>query len=60
MGTVGDFYVHVQVELYSSFIRKGDDLFCLIFISFGEVALGTKVYVLIFDGSVILCIFFGV
>ena len=53
-GTAGDLYVHVQVESHSSFIRKGDDLFCSIPISFGEAALGTKVHVSTPDGSVTL------
>jgi len=53
-GRSGDLYVHVHVEPHRFFTREGDNLYCTVPVSFGEVALGAKIQVPTPDGSVTL------
>ncbi|MBS1814610.1 MAG: molecular chaperone DnaJ [Acidobacteria bacterium] len=50
-GPAGDLYVTLQVEDHSFFERDGDDLHCVIPISFPQAALGAEIEVPTMDGK---------
>ena len=44
-GPYGDLYVFVNVNDHPVFERKGNDIFCSVYISFSDAVLGAKIYV---------------
>ena len=44
-GPAGDLYVYIQVKPHEYFERHGEDIYCLISISFTQAALGAGIYV---------------
>lgn len=50
-GLEGDLYVEIHVKEDKFFKRKGDDLYCEIPVSFGQLALGDKIEVPTLDGK---------
>jgi molecular chaperone DnaJ len=53
-GPSGDFYVVLEVKAHKFFERDGDDLHCVIPISFPQAALGTEVELETLDGAEII------
>ena len=50
-GPAGDLYVVLEVKAHKFFERDGDDLHCVIPISFPQAAMGTELMVQTLDGS---------
>ena len=50
-GPAGDLYVVLEVKAHKFFEREGDDLHCVIPVSFPQAALGTEVQVETLDGA---------
>ena len=50
-GPPGDLYVLVRIGEHDTFIRKGDDLFCDVPVTFPQLALGAEVEVPVLNGS---------
>jgi molecular chaperone DnaJ len=50
-GPAGDFYVVLDVKAHKFFERDGDDLHCVIPISFPQAALGTEIEIETLDGT---------
>lgn len=50
-GTPGDLYVVLHVKEHSFFERHGNDLYCMVPISFTQAALGTEIQVPTLDGE---------
>jgi molecular chaperone DnaJ len=50
-GPAGDLYVVLHVKEHSFFEREGNDLYCVIPISFTQAALGTEIKVPTLDGD---------
>ncbi len=50
-GPAGDFYVVLDVKAHKFFERDGDDLHCVIPISFPQAALGTEIDIETLDGT---------
>ena len=42
-GPSGDLYVVLSVKEHELFAREGDDLHCVVFVSFPQVALGAEI-----------------
>ena len=59
-GRTGDLYVHIHVQEHPFFVRKGDNLFCTVPVTFAEAALGAKIDVPTPDGGVTLRVPAGV
>jgi len=50
-GPAGDFYVVLEVKAHKFFERDGDDLHCVIPVSFPQAALGTEIEVATLEGA---------
>jgi molecular chaperone DnaJ len=50
-GPAGDLYVVLQVKEHSFFEREGNDLHCVVPISYAQAALGTEIMVPTFEGD---------
>jgi molecular chaperone DnaJ len=50
-GPPGDLYVVVRIQDHDLFVRKGDDLYCDLPISFARAALGAEIEVPVLDGT---------
>ncbi len=50
-GPPGDLYVFLTVEPHELFERRGDDIFCRVFITFPQAALGAKIEVPTLTGT---------
>jgi len=53
-GTKGDLYVVLSVKQHEFFERDGNDLHCVIFVSFPQVALGDEIHVPTLEGDTLL------
>lgn len=53
-GPGGDLYVVLNVHAHELFERDGDDLHCVVFISFPQAALGTEVEITTLEGKAML------
>ncbi len=50
-GPYGDLYVYVHIQPHEYFQREGNDLYCVIPISFSQASLGTEIQVKTLDGK---------
>jgi molecular chaperone DnaJ len=53
-GAKGDLYVVLSVKQHEFFERDGNDLHCVIFVSFPQVALGDEIHVPTLEGDTLL------
>ena len=53
-GPSGDLYVVLSVKLHEFFEREGNDLHCVVFVSFPQVALGTEIEIATLEGRAAL------
>ncbi|MFQ5830035.1 MAG: molecular chaperone DnaJ [Candidatus Methylomirabilia bacterium] len=53
-GPPGDLYVVIRVRPHELFVRRGDDLYCDLPLTFPQLALGTEVEVPVLDGRAAL------
>ncbi len=53
-GSTGDLLLEVTIKPHQIFTRKGDDIYMLLPVTFGEAALGSKLEVLTIDGTTLM------